>query len=124
MKVSSLRSGENGKVSRTEIRLAKICMFTIALWFVAWTPYLVINWMGMWKLGSVTPLTTIWCSVFAKANSVYNPVVYGISHPKYRAALYKKFPSLECKSPSEDTESTASVTTGDSQLTSTPTATA
>ncbi|CAG7722977.1 unnamed protein product, partial [Allacma fusca] len=38
----------------------------------------------------------IWGSVFAKANAIYNPIVYGISHPKYRAALQKKFPSLSC----------------------------
>lgn len=35
---------------------------------------------------------TIWGSIFAKANAVYNPIVYGISHPKYREALAKKYP--------------------------------
>jgi len=44
----------------------------------------------------ITPLATIWGSLFAKANAVYNPIVYGISHPKYRAALMKKYPSLAC----------------------------
>lgn len=37
---------------------------------------------------------TIWGSVFAKANCVYNPIVYGISHPKYREALAVKYPRL------------------------------
>lgn len=45
---------------------------------------------------ALSPLSTIWGSVFAKANAIYNPIVYGISHPKYRAALIKTFPSLAC----------------------------
>lgn len=45
---------------------------------------------------TITPLATIWGSLFAKANAVYNPIVYGISHPKYRAALQKKYPALAC----------------------------
>ncbi|KAG8237565.1 Long wavelength sensitive opsin 4 [Ladona fulva] len=43
-----------------------------------------------------SPLVTIWGSVFAKANAVYNPIVYGISHPKYRAVLNEKLPFLVC----------------------------
>uniref|UniRef100_A0A182QYM4 G-protein coupled receptors family 1 profile domain-containing protein n=1 Tax=Anopheles farauti TaxID=69004 RepID=A0A182QYM4_9DIPT len=55
------------------------------------------------------PLATIWGSLFAKANAVYNPIVYGISHPKYRAALYQKFPSLSCQdAPADDGQSVAS----------------
>lgn len=64
---------------------------TISLWFLAWTPYLVINYVGIFKTASISPLGTIWGSVFAKANAVYNPIVYGISHPKYRAALFQAF---------------------------------
>jgi r-opsin len=41
-------------------------------------------------------LSTIWGSLFAKANAVYNPIVYGISHPKYRVALLKRYPALGC----------------------------
>lgn len=51
---------------------------TIALWFFAWTPYLVINFAGIFETMSISPLFTIWGSVFAKANAVYNPIVYGI----------------------------------------------
>jgi r-opsin len=43
-------------------------------------------------------LSTIWGSLFAKANAVYNPIVYGISHPKYRVALLKRYPALGCAS--------------------------
>ncbi|XP_027226603.2 rhodopsin [Penaeus vannamei] len=94
MGVKSLRSEEAQKTS-AECRLCKVALMTVTLWFVAWTPYFVINWGGMFNKPIVTPLFSIWGSVFAKANAVYNPIVYAISHPKYRAALEKKLPCLQ-----------------------------
>lgn len=95
MNVASLRSSENANQS-TECKLAKVALMTISLWFLAWTPYLLINFAGIFDMLKLSPLSTIWGSVFAKANAIYNPVVYGISHPKYRAELIKTFPSLAC----------------------------
>jgi r-opsin len=97
MNVASLRSTENVNQS-AECKLAKVALVTISLWFMAWTPYLIINFTGVLTKTKITPLATIWGSLFAKANAVYNPIVYGISHPKYRAALQKKYPSLVCAS--------------------------
>ncbi|XP_059474581.1 opsin-1-like [Neocloeon triangulifer] len=110
MNVASLRSAENQATS-AECKLAKIAMVTISLWFMAWTPYLVINFTGIFAGPAITPLSTIWASLFAKANAVYNPIVYGISHPKYRAALQQKFPSLSCAPEQDDNVSQASSTT-------------
>nr|WCQ76407.1 long wavelength sensitive opsin 1 [Ptosima undecimmaculata] len=119
MNVATLRSGEAANTS-VECKLAKVALVTITLWFMAWTPYLVTNLAGIWKLTNMSPLATIWSSVFAKANAVYNPIVYAISHPKYKQALYKKFPSLACGTRSDDTTSVASgATTVDSDAKST-----
>lgn len=95
MNVASLRTSEAQNTS-TECKLAKVALTTIALWFMAWTPYLVINFTGVFETAQISPIATIWGSVFAKANACYNPIVYGISHPKYRQALFTKFPSLAC----------------------------
>lgn len=95
MNVASLRSSEAQNQS-TECKLAKVALMTISLWFMAWTPYLIINFTGVIGKTKISPLATIWGSLFAKANAVYNPIVYGISHPKYQEALYKKYPSLAC----------------------------
>lgn len=97
MNVASLRSAENVNQS-AECKLAKVALMTISLWFMAWTPYLIINFTGVLSKSKITPLATIWGSLFAKANAVYNPIIYGISHPKYRAALTKQYPSLVCAS--------------------------
>lgn len=107
MNVASLRSSEAAQTS-AECKLAKVALMTISLWFMAWTPYLIINFTGVFESAPISPLATIWGSLFAKANAVYNPIVYGISHPKYKAALYKRFPALSCDSGSDD----ASVASG------------
>ncbi|XP_029669064.1 rhodopsin-like isoform X1 [Formica exsecta] len=113
MNVQSLRSGDNQNVS-AEAKLAKVALMTISLWFLAWTPYLVINYTGIFDGASISPLCTIWGSLFAKANAIYNPIVYGISHPKYRAALKEKLPFCVCGStedPSAKVAETVSTTT-------------
>lgn len=58
--------------------LTKVALTTISLWFMAWTPYLVICYFGLFKIEGLTPLTTIWGATFAKTSAVYNPIVYGI----------------------------------------------
>lgn len=114
MNVASLRANADQQKQSAECRLAKIAMMTVGLWFMAWTPYITIAWSGIFTNGNrLTPLATIWGSVFAKANACYNPIVYGISHPKYRAALYAKYPSLACatEDAGSDTKSEVSATT-------------
>ncbi|XP_044752860.1 rhodopsin [Coccinella septempunctata] len=107
MNVASLRSSEASQTS-AECKLAKIALMTITLWFFAWTPYLVTNYTGIFEGAKISPLATIWCSLFAKANAVYNPIVYGISHPKYRQELQRRYPSLVCAPEPDDTTSAAS----------------
>nr|BAQ54888.1 opsin, long-wavelength sensitive type [Epiophlebia superstes] len=110
MNVASLRSTEAQNTS-AECKLAKIALMTISLWFMAWTPYLIINFSGIFETMTISPLFTIWGSLFAKANAVYNPIVYGISHPRYRAALSEKLPFLACggvSSSGSDAQSQAS----------------
>nr|AAT91645.1 long wavelength-sensitive rhodopsin [Apodemia mormo] len=109
MNVASLRSSDQANTS-AECKLAKVALITISLWTMAWTPYLIINISGIHGAG-LTPLSTIWGSLFAKASTIYNPIVYGISHPKYRAALYAKFPALACQPESDESGSIASTAT-------------
>jgi len=109
MGIKSLRNEETQKTSN-EMKLAKVALMNVSLWFMAWTPYLIINITGMLHKDMINPLFTIWGALFAKANTIYNPIIYAISHPKYKAALHAKFPSLSCQGEpthaSSDTEST------------------
>ncbi|XP_012278711.1 rhodopsin [Orussus abietinus] len=110
MNVASLRSGENQGAS-AEAKLAKVALTTISLWFLAWTPYLVINYSGIFNKSIITPMFSIWGSLFAKTNATYNPIVYGISHPKYRAALKEKLPFLVCGETEETAPKSGAATT-------------
>jgi len=114
MGVKSLRSEENQKTS-AECRLAKVALMNVSLWFMAWTPYLIINFAGMIDKSTITPLFTIWGSLFAKANAVYNPIIYAISHPKYKAALEKKLPCLSCKGEEQYSDNSSVNTTQSDQ---------
>jgi len=95
MGIKSLRNEESQKTSN-ECKLAKVALMNVSLWFIAWTPYCVINFAGMNFPHMITPLFTIWGSLFAKCNAVYNPIIYAISHPKYKTALQTKIPCLAC----------------------------
>ncbi|KAI4477406.1 hypothetical protein M0804_012792 [Polistes exclamans] len=118
MNVASLRSGDNQSAS-AEAKLAKVALTTISLWFMAWTPYLVINYMGIFNGSKISPLFTIWGSLFAKANAIYNPIVYGISHPKYRAALKEKLPCFVCGSTEEPAAAGAAAANAETSSTAT-----
>jgi len=114
MNVATLRTTETDHTS-TECKLAKVALTTISLWFMAWTPYLIINYSGIFEASTISPLATIWGSLFAKANAIYNPIIYGISHPKYQQALTKKFPSLACTTEPENNDSLVSESTAVTQ---------
>lgn len=82
-------------IPKVAIVLLQVAFTTVILWFMAWTPYLILAFAGIFTdRYHITPMSTIWGSVFAKASACYNPIVYGISHPKYRAALNQKFKCL------------------------------
>uniref|UniRef100_I6SGT1 Onychopsin n=1 Tax=Epiperipatus cf. isthmicola LH-2012 TaxID=1200982 RepID=I6SGT1_9BILA len=97
MNVASLRGNEEFMKKRREIKTAKIAFSIIFLWIFAWTPYAVVALMGVFTDHSkITPLVSNLPAVFAKTAAVYNPIVYAISHPKFRSALRKKLPWLTC----------------------------
>lgn len=89
MNVASLRAGNDMQARSTEIRLAKIALFNVTLWFLSWTPFAVLNVTGTWISSAwITPLAAELPVLLAKASSAYNPIVYALSHPKYRKVCH------------------------------------
>jgi r-opsin len=85
MNVTSLRSNSDQNAQSAEIRVAKIAMMNITLWVAAWTPYAAICLQGaVGNQDKITPLVTILPALIAKSASIFNPIIYAISHPKYR----------------------------------------
>lgn len=105
MNVTSLRSNADQNAQSAEIRIAKVAMVNISLWVAMWTPC-KSNWIGDLVLAlhtlvgipdaaivlqgavgdqeKITPLVTILPALIAKSASIANPIIYAISHPKYR----------------------------------------
>lgn len=93
MNVTSLRSNADANATSAEIKIAKVALCNIALWVGMWTPYAAIVLQGLLgDQGSITPLVSILPALIAKSASICNPIVYAISHPKFRLALQEKYP--------------------------------
>lgn len=115
MNVTSLRSNPDSNAVSAEIRIAKVALCNIALWAGMWTPYAAITLKGLiGDQSTITPLVTILPALIAKSASIWNPVVYAISHPKFRVALQEKYPWFCINEPikSSDSESVCSSKTG------------
>ena len=91
MNVTSLRSNSDQQAVSAEIRIAKIALMNVTLWLIAWTPFMAVSVVGTW--GDTLLITPLICELpvlFAKTSCVYNPIIYAISHPKYREVYLLK----------------------------------
>ena len=81
---------------------------------LSWTPYAIVALMGMMSNHSsmaVTPLLSEIPVMFAKTSAAYNPMIYAISHPKFRTEIDKSFPwLLACCRPAPTSSRDASQT--------------
>ena len=92
MNVDSLRSAGD-KEESAEIKIAKVAITNVLLWFCIWTPYATVSSfpsLGMSHL--LTPSTAAIPGFVAKLASCLNPLVYAVSHPKFREAMAREFP--------------------------------
>lgn len=102
MNVASLRSNADANAQSAEIRIAKVAMLNISVWLICWTPYAAICVQGaIGNQDNITPLVTILPALIAKSASLCNPIIYAISHPKYRLALKETLPWF-CVNEKED----------------------
>ncbi|XP_073494338.1 melanopsin-B-like isoform X2 [Phyllobates terribilis] len=94
---------------KNEWKMAKIAFVIIAVYVLSWSPYAcvtLIAWAGHGK--SLTPYSKTVPAVIAKASAIYNPIIYGIIHPKYRETIHKTVPCLRflIRLPKKDSMST------------------
>ncbi|CAB4056322.1 OPN4 [Lepeophtheirus salmonis] len=95
MNVESLRSNVDTHAESAEIRIAKVAVTNVSLWAGIWSPYTIVVLMAvMGSKSSITPLISQLPSFIAKTASCLNPMVYAMSHPKYREALMREVPCL------------------------------
>jgi len=91
MNVTSLRSNPAQQAISAEIRIAKVAIINVTLWIMAWSPFGIICMLGTWGDASrITPLVNELPVILSKTSCVYNPIIYALSHPKYREVLNLK----------------------------------
>merc|ERR1712215_271130 len=91
MNVANLRSGTEGESA--EMRVAKTAVMNVTIWAICWTPYCAIVVQGMWfDQDKITPMITMLPAMLAKTCACYNPMVYALSHPRFRAAMQSEVP--------------------------------
>lgn len=105
MNVDSLRSNATmTKSESAEYRIAKVAVTNVSLWAAIWTPYaFVVLTAVIGSKGTITPLLSQVPAFCAKIASCLNPVIFAMSHPKYREALTKEIPCLGIEESLEET---------------------
>lgn len=107
MKVDDIN--KNREKTKAEIKIAKIAIMIVCLFMLSWSPYAVVALIGQYGNAElVTPYLSELPVMLAKASAMHNPLVYALSHPKFREALYNKAPGFFscCKPPPKSTAAT------------------
>ncbi|CAG0894134.1 unnamed protein product [Darwinula stevensoni] len=88
---------------RMEFWVAKIVFVLIVLFLVSCTPYKIFNCIAIFgDIELITPWVSAALEVFAKASVVYNPIVFGISHPAFRYNLKRRLVKILSANMNED----------------------
>ncbi|KAM6306362.1 melanopsin [Aegotheles albertisi] len=80
---------------KNEWKMAKIALIVILLYVISWSPYSVVALVAFAGYSDVlTPFMNSIPAVIAKASVIHNPIIYAITHPKYRTAIATYVPCL------------------------------
>ncbi|XP_069395170.1 melanopsin-A-like isoform X2 [Paralichthys olivaceus] len=80
---------------QNEWKMAKIALIVILLYVISWSPYSTVALTAFAGYADMlTPYMNSVPAVIAKASAIHNPIIYAITHPKYRVALAKYIPCL------------------------------
>lgn len=91
--VRELDSSETPKVLeciKSEWKMAKVALLVIFLFVISWLPYSVVALTATAGYAHVlTPYMNSIPALIAKASAIHNPIIYAITHPKYRLAIVR-----------------------------------
>ncbi|KAM4033043.1 melanopsin isoform 2-T2 [Anomaloglossus baeobatrachus] len=80
---------------KNEWKMAKIALIVILLYVISWSPYSTVALVAFAGYSNMlTPYMNSVPAVIAKASAIHNPIIYAITHPKYRMAIAKYIPCL------------------------------
>ncbi|KAF5895733.1 melanopsin isoform X2 [Clarias magur] len=80
---------------KKEWKMAKVALIVILLYVISWSPYSIVALTAFSGYADIlTPYMNSVPAVIAKASAIHNPIIYAITHPKYRLAIAKYIPCL------------------------------
>ncbi|XP_058263175.1 opsin 4b [Hemibagrus wyckioides] len=80
---------------KSEWKMAKVALIVILLYVISWSPYSCVALTAFAGYADLlTPYMNSVPAVIAKASAIHNPIIYAITHPKYRSALARYIPCL------------------------------
>ena len=89
---ASTKSRKNISIySKRDIKLIKMVCLIVLMFVIAWTPYAVVTFAA--QFGSnieayINPYTTSLPALFAKASSIYNPLIYTLKNKEIRRLFF------------------------------------
>ncbi|XP_045882086.1 melanopsin isoform X1 [Meles meles] len=90
-----VRSPRQQQRLQREWKMAKIELLVILLFVLSWAPYSTVALTAFAGYAHVlTPYMNTVPAVIAKASAIHNPIIYAITHPKYRMAIAQHLPCL------------------------------
>ncbi|XP_043836097.1 melanopsin [Dromiciops gliroides] len=91
----SSASPRHSQRMKNEWKMAKIALVVILLYVLSWAPYSTVALVAFAGYSHIlTPYMNSVPAIIAKASAIHNPIIYAISHPKYRMAIAQNFPCL------------------------------
>ncbi|XP_036403169.1 melanopsin-A [Megalops cyprinoides] len=107
---------------KNEWKMAKIALIVILLYVISWSPYSTVALTAFAGYADIlTPYMNSVPAVIAKASAIHNPIIYAITHPKYRSAIAKYIPclgALLCVQPKDFRSTSSFMSTRRSTVTS------
>ncbi|KAM3859865.1 melanopsin-A-like [Diretmus argenteus] len=80
---------------KSEWKMAKVALIVILLYIISWAPYSCVALTAFAGYADMlTPYMNSVPAVIAKASAIHNPIIYAITHPKYRSAISRYIPCL------------------------------
>ncbi|XP_062408577.1 melanopsin-like [Sardina pilchardus] len=96
--MKAINCGQSHKVferMKCEWKMAKVALLVILLFVVSWSPYSAVALTATAGYSHLlTPYMNSVPAVIAKASAIHNPIIYAITHPKYRLAIARHIPLL------------------------------
>ncbi|XP_066580129.1 melanopsin-A [Amia ocellicauda] len=96
--MQKINGGESQKTyekMRNDWKMAKIALLLILLYVISWAPYAAVALTAFAGYAHLlSPYINSVPAVIAKASAIHNPIIYAITHPKYRLAIARYVPFL------------------------------